>query len=106
MPNHLTKALEYARRKFETNYPDLCNLPENGQSVWLENSYIDDIKSFLSSSHLAILDAMETEIKYMKKRDNVNKWGGQYGHPETDFNIGYNTALKNILALIANAKKI
>src|SRR3990167_84783 len=100
MPNHLTKALEYARRKFETNYPDLCNLPENGQSVWLENSYIDDIKSFLSSSHLAILEAVRELAKSFDDNPCVCSPDGK-----CEYNKGWNKFRFFLLEELTRAKE-
>jgi hypothetical protein len=35
-------------------------------------------------------------VKMEKKIDDTNIGGGQYGHPETDYDTGYNSALSDI----------
>ena len=52
-----------------------------------------ELKSFLLSSlHQIATEAIEAVRLETKIRD-INKGGGQYGHPETDFDTGYNEAI-------------
>ncbi len=36
----------------------------------------------------------------VENMDDINKGGGQYGHPETDFNVGFNSYRKEVLGIL------
>jgi hypothetical protein len=73
------KNMETLLKEFEKEFPDLCQLPINGQSVWLEKSYSDQVKSFLLRTyHQAIKDAIkvvEREDPQSGKEVNDKYWG-------------------------------
>mgnify|MGYP001580632811 CR=1 FL=1 len=58
-----------------------------------EQDGAEQIENFLRSSlHQVATEAIEAVRLETKIRD-INKGGGQYGHPETDFDTGYNEAI-------------
>ena len=73
------------------------NFMNNGISGVLADKFQDPkmllIRDFLLSSlHKVATEAIEA-VRLETKQDDINKGGGQYGHPETDLATGYNSAI-------------
>ena len=113
--NHLTKALENARREFEklvvhkawheSSCPAHSNQmrPEN-ECNCIYDFIQDEIVASFSSSHLAILEALEKDMEGKKRRIVTEPAENE----RSDVNVwktGYNTAIQDLLAFITDAKK-
>jgi hypothetical protein len=96
------KLIVYPQSKLRTMLVDIYNCAsawdnDDGKMAEANEKTPEDIfakylKEIQEMQREKILD----EINYKEKRDDVNVGGGQYGHPETDFNTGYNQALQDI----------
>ena len=105
MPNHLTKALEDARKEFEKG----IKIQNNSGNPYFPNW--EGVLQMFSSSHLAILEAMEKEIstKIPTRNTKVNVEGGKDITKTTRKSLllmGYLQAFTDILTLIKEAKEV
>ena len=75
------------------------NNPKGAQCLKKREEHFD-ILSALARVRKECLEEVIGDVYSAKKQDDVRKGGGQYGHPETDFNTGYNQAISDILLLL------
>ena len=61
------------------------------------------VKDTLTDYRQQLLEEVEESIPELKVSD-VNKGGGQYGHPEIDFDTGYDQALTEVKQIINKMK--
>ena len=113
--NHLTKAIETARTtlietifKEDGNFTVSCLRCTFSVGKPLRAAVITEprLRQILSSSHTAILEALEKEIEEMKVLLHIDEKRGDDIGVKEGWGNGYNVALKDILALIKEAKEV
>lgn len=106
--------IDQRNKELEDEFPDIFHLPEGGMSVWLEESYTNELKHFQIQTIIGLLEKMREELERRKKEypPNIKQeiWGGEGGLPNTIiespnvFGIkivdGYNSALQDQISHI------
>lgn len=98
---------EDTRRIITGQYPDLFDIPKNGQSVWLEKEYMNSLLDLIEKIISSLLSRQAQEIEKAVERMNKTRyWVGQEVIPEDETTYGkkeieiYNLALSDAFLAI------